>query len=77
MDHPAPDPEAQAAADVERLLSGASGLHRIVEVARGVNGGGDPSVAPPEPDAPDRVRPTGRTTARTGPDPDRIASRTR
>jgi hypothetical protein len=53
MDHPDPDPAAQAAADVERLLSGASGLQRIVEVARGVNGGGDPRVAPPEPDAPD------------------------
>jgi hypothetical protein len=53
MEHPDPDPAAQAAADVERLLSEASGLQRIVEVARGVNGGGDPGVAPLEPDAPD------------------------
>ena len=39
MDHPDADPAAQAAADVELLLSEASGLQRIVEVARGVDGG--------------------------------------
>jgi hypothetical protein len=38
MDHPDADPAAQAAADVELLLSEASGLQRIVEVARGVDG---------------------------------------
>lgn len=50
MDHPDPDPAAQAAADVELLLSGASGLQRIVEVARAVDAGdvsGGPAQAAP------------------------------
>jgi hypothetical protein len=47
MDHPDPDPAAQAAADVELLLSGASGLQRIVEVARAVDAG-DMSAGPAE-----------------------------
>lgn len=52
MDHLDPDPAAQAAADVELLLSGASGLQRIVEVAKAVDGD-DPGSARPEAGVPD------------------------
>lgn len=48
MDHPDPDPAAQAAADVELLLSEASGLQRIVEVARAVDAG-DVTDGPAQP----------------------------
>lgn len=52
MGHPDSDPAVQAAADVERLMSGALGLQRIVEVARAVDGCGDPSDPPPGQAAP-------------------------